>query len=69
MAENKKLEQRLRRALRKFGYGLHKSRKQNWCFDNQCGYMVYDISTNCAVAGSRYDLSLDNVSEWVECWS
>ena len=67
MNENKNLEQRLRRALYKLGYGLHKSRKRNWSYDNQCGYMVYDISTNCALAGVRFDFSLDDVSDWLEC--
>ena len=67
MTENKKLEQRLCRTLRKLGYELHKSRKRNWSCDDQCGYMIIDTSTNGVVNGTLFDLSLDDVSEWVKC--
>lgn len=66
MAENKNREQKLRRTLSKFGYALRKSRKQNWSYDDQCGYMIIDIRTNGGVGGMRYDLSLDDVAEWIE---
>ena len=66
MAENKNREQQLRRTLKKFGYALRKSRKQNWGYDNQCGFMIIDIRTNGVVGGMRFDLSLDDVAEWFE---
>ena len=66
MAENKNREQKLRRTLKKFGYALRKSRKQNWSYDDQCGYMIIDIRTNGVVGGMRFDLSLDDVAEWIE---
>ena len=66
MAENKNREQQLRRTLNKFGYALRKSRKQNWHYDNQCGFMIIDIRTNGVVGGMCFDLSLDDVAEWIE---
>lgn len=61
----KKQEMRLRRALNKHGYALHKSRKSTG-IDNLGGYMIVDLSTNACVGGSRYDLTLDDVLDWVE---
>lgn len=66
MAENKNREQKLRRTLSKFGYALRKSSKQNWSYDNQCGFMIIDIRTNGVVGGMHFDLSLDDVAEWIE---
>ena len=62
---NKNLEKKLRRALNKHGYALHKSRKP-FGLDNLGGYMIVDIYNNAVVAGARYDLSLEDVSEWLE---
>lgn len=61
----KNREQQLRRALNKAGYSLHKSRK-SFGADNLGDYMIVDICSRFVVAGSRYDLSLDEVSEWLE---
>lgn len=62
--ETRKLERKLRRTLRKSGYALHKSRKQNCNENNQGGYMIYDMCLNAVISGSRYDLTLDDVVEW-----
>jgi hypothetical protein len=61
----KNKEQQLRRALRKEGYSLHKSRKAV-SIDNLGGYMIVNSYRNVVVAGSRYELSLDDVAEWLE---
>lgn len=61
----KNKEQQLRRTLKKYGYSLHKSRKPI-SIDNLGGYMIVDFYTNCAVCGSRYELSLDDVSDWLK---
>lgn len=60
-----KTEQRLRRALRKSGYALRKSRRQQWSYENQCGYMIVDTCLNAVISGAHYDLSLDDVADWV----
>lgn len=60
----KNLEQRLRRALYKAGYQMHKSRKRI-SIDNLGGYMIVDYRRSCVVGGSRYDLSLHDVCEFV----
>ena len=60
----KNLEQRLRRALYKAGYQMHKSRKRI-SIDNLGGYMIVDYRLNFIVDGSRYDLSLHDVCEFV----
>lgn len=62
----KTIEQRNRRALKKNGYILHKSRAKNWSIDNQLGYMIVDASTNLVIRGNRFDLTLDDVTEFVE---
>lgn len=66
MAENKSMEQKLRRTLEKLGYALTKSRKHNWSYDDQGGYMIVDNSINGVVAGSHFDLSLDDAAAWIE---
>lgn len=61
----KNKEQQLRRALRKEGYSLCKSRKAV-SIDNLGGYMIVNSYRNVVVAGSRYELSLDDVADWLE---
>ena len=58
-------EARLRRLARSGGYRLHKSRR-GYSIDNQGGYMIIDNYTNIIVQGSRFNLSLDDVEEWLE---
>ena len=50
-------ERELRRVLQKAGYALHKSPRAV-SPDNFGGYMII-------AAGSRYELSLEDVQEWV----
>lgn len=65
MTANKSLENKVRYALNKAGYGLHKSRR-SISIDNLGGYMIVDLECNAVVAGCRYDLSLEDVSEWLQ---
>lgn len=53
-------EARLRYRLKKLGYRLHKSRWQS--FNN--GYSIAEINTNIVVAGSNYQLNLNDVEDY-----
>lgn len=64
-AENRAGEQKLRRLLKEEGYTLVKSRKRNFDFNNQGGYMVVDDRINACVGGARFDWDLDDVNEFV----
>lgn len=59
-------ERQIRRALSKAGYALRKSRIRNINADNLGGYMVVDATSNYVVAGARYDLTLEDVAEWLK---
>lgn len=61
----KNREQRLRRALYKAGYTLHKSR-QGISLDNYGGYMIVNYYINGVVAGRRFDMDLDDVQEFLD---
>lgn len=61
----KNREQRLRRALNKRGYSLHKSRRA-FNADNLGGYLIANQQNNTLIAGERFNLSLDDVNEWLE---
>ena len=57
-------ERELRRVLQKAGYALHKSPRAV-SPDNFGGYMIISLDSNSVAAGSRYELSLEDVEEWV----
>ena len=63
----KNREQQLRRALYKAGYQLHKSRKA-FSADNLGGYMIVDYYINGIVSGSRFELDLEGVEEFVSMY-
>ncbi len=65
MSTQKNMEQKLRRALTKEGYQLCKSRARNWSINDQQGYMIVNPYYNVVVAGSQYDLSLQDVLAFV----
>ena len=56
---------RLRRLARRGGYSLHKSRA-GFSADNLGDFMVVDDSRNFIVAGERFDMTLDDVEEWLK---
>ena len=68
MTANKHLERKLRRALDKCGYALHKSRAM-LSPDNLGGYMIVDLQTNAVGGGSRFELSLDDVQEFANMYA
>ena len=57
-------EARLRRLARRGGYSLRKSRA-GFSIDNLGDYMIVDDNLNAIVAGERFDMSLDDVEEWL----
>ena len=59
------LERKLRRDLSKLGYRLCKSRARNWSYDNQLGYMIVSDEYNAVVLGGRFDLSLEDVHDFI----
>lgn len=66
MNASKNREQKLRRALKKVGYEMHKSRAAISA-NNFGGYMLCDIQLWCVVANSsRFNLTLDDIEEWLE---
>lgn len=64
MSDNS-LERKLRRDLSGLGYRLCKSRARNWSLDNQLGYMIIWVEYNSVVLGSRFDLTLDDVQDFI----
>lgn len=56
----------IRRRLYSLGYQLFKDRSRNWSLHHQGGYMIVDYHINGVVAGADYDLSLDDVIDWLE---
>jgi len=57
-------ERRARRALKKLGIRLHKSRQRTEHLNNWGHYMLVD-DRNCVVAGSRYDMTLEDIAQWL----
>ena len=57
-------ERELRRVLQKAGYALRKSPRAV-SPDNFGGYMIISLDSNSVAVGSRYELSLEDVQEWV----
>jgi hypothetical protein len=53
-------ESRLRSKARRMGLRMTKSRRALG-LDNHGGFMLINVSGNFAVAGSRYDLTLEDV--------
>lgn len=68
--EDKVRENRLRRKADRMGYRLLKSRRRDPAALEYGGYMIVDVETGGAVAGTGnagrgYALSLDDVEEWL----
>jgi hypothetical protein len=58
------LGQRARRAARRVGLAARKSRWRAGSMDNLGDFMLVDPMTNWVVAGSRFDLSAEDVIEY-----
>jgi hypothetical protein len=60
------LEAKARRIAKRNGYSAHKSRWRSDSIDNFGDFMLVDAETNCVVAGSRFDISAEEVLELFE---
>lgn len=58
-------EARARRALRRQGCSLYRSRVRRVNVDDLGGYRIVDDSANFVVAGARFELDLDDVEQWI----
>lgn len=58
-------EQSLRRRAREHGLRLEKSRVKNPHGDNFGRYRLVNIEHNCVLAGSKWELTLDEVAEFL----
>ena len=56
---------RLRRKLNKLGYTMRKTNWRRDSIDNFGGYAIIDTEYNAIVRGSRFDLDLDDVEEFI----
>ena len=65
MLSEKSRENKLRRALYKADCLMRKSRA-DISIDNFGGYMIVDVKTNAVIAGSRFNLDLDDVEGFVK---
>lgn len=61
---NKQKEKQLRSQLAAQGFGLTKSRKPIG-IDNLGGYMLTNLKTNAVVEGSRFELNLEDVENYL----
>jgi hypothetical protein len=59
-------DQRARRAASRIGLQARRSRWRHGSIDNHGGFMIIDPARNWVVAGSRYELSADDVIEYCE---
>ena len=64
MTTEKSREARLRRIAKHYDLELRKSRTQNWHIDDCGQYQIADPHINGIVAGSRFDMTLDDVEEY-----
>ncbi len=63
MSQEKVRENYLRRQAKRLGLILRKSRAKKWNYDDQGGYMITDMYTNCVIGGAKYDLDIEQVEE------
>ncbi|HTQ40087.1 MAG TPA: hypothetical protein VMJ32_13765 [Pirellulales bacterium] len=63
--QEKSREISLRRKAGRFGYLVRRSRRQ-LSVDNEGGYMLVDIESNSVAAGSRFELSLDDLEAFLK---
>ncbi len=67
---DKSRERWLSRALNRQGLALRKSRRRtNFDYLNEGGYMIVNPYINGCVAGPRFELSLDDVQDYLDEWA
>ncbi len=59
-------ENYLRRWAKRLDLVLRKSKARQWSLHNQQGYILIDPATNAVVSGGDFDLSLDEVQEYLD---
>jgi hypothetical protein len=59
-------EIRLRNWATRLGLSLHKSRARHWSINNHQRYMIVNPNLKKVFAGEHYDLSLDDVEEFLK---
>jgi hypothetical protein len=59
-------DNRARRQAWRQGLVLTKSRARNWSYYNQLGYMITDANTGFLMAGEHFDLTLEDVEEYLK---
>jgi hypothetical protein len=66
---NTKNESQLKKLLAKKGYTLKKSKAKQINIDDFCGYMIVLTEMNAIIAGSRFELTLEEVEAFLnnEC--
>lgn len=57
---------KIKERLYSLGYMLYKDTKRNWSLHHQGGYMIVNYRINGCVAGADFDLSLDDVKDWLD---
>lgn len=66
MGTDKARENRLRRWAARLGVYVRKSRARTWHFDDRGGYRIVDPFTNTVLAGEKFDLTMDDVEEFLQ---
>ena len=64
--EDKARDARARRAARSAGFIATKSRWRVGSTDNYGDFMIVDPRTNGAVAGTRFNMSAEDVIDWAK---
>ena len=64
--ENEKVQENLfRRKAKRLGLRLVKSRVRSININDHGGYMMVDNQNNFVVAGSKFDMDLEDVNNWL----
>ena len=58
-------EKKLRKQLKNVGLMLKKSKAKNITANDFCDYMILDAANNAVVAGSNFELSLEDVEDFL----
>lgn len=64
--KDKTRESMFRRHLKKHGIRIEKSRIRNPNINNYGHYMLIDIYKNSVVEGLRYEMTLDDIEEYLK---
>jgi hypothetical protein len=65
ISDERRREAKARRMAKAQGYALRKSRARTFSGNNLGGYMIVDPNLNAVVCGERYDLTLEDVEEFL----